>query len=128
MIQRKLLDSGLYEAGNSAPVNVEIFLSEVSALARNVENIKLYGFANNQTGSVIGYSLSCTVHWRTADYALDPDDEDAWRYFKKLIRQHLGSRDFASEAVLDMTFTDPEFDEPVGVGMGHICFHCSPAN
>ncbi|WP_163338152.1 hypothetical protein [Desulfopila sp. IMCC35008] len=106
--------------GKRSRSHVEIFHLEVSQSKEKIETIMLYGFVHSRLGQVVGFTLSCTVHWQTDAYCLDSDDEQAQRYFSNLVARHTEAELFIPDAAIDVIFSDPELNEPIGFGSGYL--------
>lgn len=99
---------------------VDILHSEVSQPEERTETIVFYGFVHNRAGQIAGFTLSCTVHWQVDDYSLDSGASHGRAYFSNLVENHADAPLFTSDAALEMTFTDPELNEPIGFGSGYL--------
>lgn len=108
--------------------HVDILHLEVSHSREKVEKIVLYGFAHSRLGPIVGFTLSCTVYWQVGDYSLDSEDEHARIYFSNLVERHVDAELFSPDAVLEMTFSDPELNEPIGFGSGYLKIQSSLLN
>ena len=107
---------------------VDILHSTVELVGAGREKIEIYGVAENSNEYVVGFTLSCIVEWNTEDYSLNENDELARGYFENLVRSHVDSHLVAPDASLNMTFTDPELNEPIGSGSGFLKFQSSFQN
>ncbi len=106
--------------GKGDKSRVDILHLEVSQSGERIETIVLYGFVHSRLGQIAGFTLSCTVAWQGDDYSLDSGDEHAKSYFSNLVGSHADGQFVGSEVALEMTFTDPELNEPIGFGSGSL--------
>lgn len=118
MIRRKAPERNPVGTAREAGTDVDIVYSKVTRHTQQVEHIMLYGFVHDRQGQAVGYSLSCTVKWRTEEYSLDSGDELARNYFRDLVFNYSKELRFIGETALQMRFTDPELDALIGMGSG----------
>lgn len=119
---RQSKQPGGFPSNRSGASNVEILSRKIEPIDKDNEKVLLYGFVENDHAQVAGFALFCTVCWLEDEMSFDSEGKRVDRYFEELIRKHIDSHVVISDAVFELTFSDPELGGPVGHGSGYIRF------